>query len=65
MENNKYPNFNDLPFEERVRIAYYTNESNIITLKQVLLNYSGDVTPNLRNKINKWIKKLEEINERR
>lgn len=57
---SKYPEFNSLPFEERVRIAYYTNESNIITLKQVLLLYSKDVTPNLRTKINKWIKNLEE-----
>ena len=54
-----YPNFNDLAYEEREKIAYYANLFNIQTLEHVLSHYKGDITPNLRRKIKAWISNLK------
>lgn len=60
-KKHEYPDFNSLPFEERVKIAYYNNLAVIQALKQCLEGrYKNDVTPNYRRKINEWIKNLEE-----
>ena len=48
--------FNDLPFEERVRIGRYKSEQQILTLYQVLNKDKSNTTEAWRRKIRAWLK---------
>lgn len=47
--------FNDLPYEERVRIAKYTSEEKILTISQMLNKDSELTTEAWRRKQRKWL----------
>ena len=51
--------FNDLPFEERVKIAYYTEEARVQGMKQVLATLKNDIGNNQKRKINLWVQNIE------
>lgn len=52
--------FNDLPYEERVRIGKYKAEQQILTLYQVSQKYSDVVTPAFKRKIKRWLESCVE-----
>ena len=48
--------FNELPYEERVRIGKYKAEQQILTLYQVLRKDKEHTTETWRRKIRSWLK---------
>lgn len=63
-EKTKVKEFNSLPFEERKKIIYYTNEEKILTINQVLHKLKDSIGPYQRNKLNEWRRNIERCNER-
>lgn len=53
--------FNDLPFEERVRISRYKAEQQILTLYQVLNKDKSNTTEAWRKKTRAWLKNCVDI----
>ncbi len=51
--------FNELPFEERAKIAYYTEKARIQGMKQILDVLKNDIVSNQKRKINKWVRNIE------
>lgn len=47
--------FNDLPYEERIRIGKYVSEQQILTLYQVLCRDKENTTATWRRKMQKWL----------
>ena len=47
--------FNDLPFEERIRISKYLSRMQILTLWQVLNKYDDLVTPAWKKRVRSWL----------
>lgn len=52
--------FNDLSFEERNKINFYINQSNIRTLQQVNLLLKDSIGEYQKRKIRAWVKNLKE-----
>lgn len=59
MDKIKVRNFNDLPFEERQRIAYYTERGRLQAFNQVLSKLKNDIGYNQKEKITRWISNIE------
>lgn len=51
--------FNSLPFEERKKIAYYTNEEKILTIRQVISMLDDSIGQYQKRKLRDWLKNLE------
>lgn len=51
--------FNSLPFEERKKIAYYTNEEKMLTIRQVISMLDDSIGQYQKRKLREWIKNLE------
>lgn len=47
--------FNDMPFNERVRIGRYKDETQILTLYQILNKYPELTTGAWRKKVRSWL----------
>ena len=56
--------FNELPFEERLKIGYYAEKARIQGMKQVLCVLKNDIGSNQKRKINKWVQDIEKSLER-
>ena len=50
--------FNDLPFEERLKINFYINQANIRTLQQVCLMLKESIGNYQKRKIKDWEREL-------
>ena len=59
-EKTKVIPFNDLPFEERIKINFYLNEANIRTLQQVNIMLKDSIGEYQKRKIREWVKNLKE-----
>lgn len=51
--------FNSLPFEERRKIAYYTNEEKMLTIRQVISILDDSIGQYQKRKLREWLKSLE------
>ena len=51
--------FNSLPFEERRKITYYTNEEKTLTIRQVISMLDDSVGQYQKRKLREWLKNLE------
>ena len=51
--------FNDLPFEERKKIAYYKTETQILTIKQCLILLKNSIGEYQKKKLREWLSNCE------
>lgn len=51
--------FNSLPFEERRKIAYYTNEEKMLTIRQAILMLDDSIGRYQKRKLREWLNNLE------
>lgn len=51
--------FNSLSLEERRKIAYYTNEEKMLTIRQVISMLDDSIGRYQKRKLREWLKNLE------
>lgn len=53
--------FNDLPYEKRVEICYYSNLCVVQELMTILERNKDDITPSLKRKLQKLVNSKKEF----
>lgn len=59
MDKIEVTSFNDLPFEERKRITFYTWEEKVLTLNQVLNMFETEIGSRQKDRLKIWIKDIQ------